>query len=250
MKKITALLYFTTLLSSCTYITDMKRTGDNKTISLSWNGATNIEIWAPCQIVLINSDTTAIQIEGMDFIVDGYELTQSEEKLTIEHKQTNWLQEEKMAEIRLYAPDFKTIIYNSPGHLLCRDTLIVNQFQIVVNGKGIFTTSDLTLKGNSLTLNVYGGINKSYHKLSGILSKASYTMEGGTDIDALNLKTQITNVNHKSYGNIYLNAEEQLNAKIYSTGNIYYTGQPNISFETIESTIMKASGQLLPYSEN
>jgi hypothetical protein len=119
-----------------------------------------------------------------------------------------------------------------------------------VNGKGIFTTSDLTLKGNSLILYVYGGINVSEHKLSGIINKASYIMEGGADIDALNLKTQTTNINHKSYGNIYVDAEEYLNAEIYSTGNIYYTGQPTITLEIIENTIMDASGQLLPYSNN
>jgi hypothetical protein len=229
---------------------DLNKTGDDKIINLDWNGATDIEVWAPCQITLINSETTGIEIEGMDFIVDGYEITQTEDELIIEHENTSLLQEGKMADIRLSAPDFETITYNSAGHLLNEDTLIVDQFKIVVNGKGIFTTSDLTLKGNSLILYVYGGINVSEHKLSGIINKASYIMEGGADIDALNLKTQTTNINHKSYGNIYVDAEEYLNAEIYSTGNIYYTGQPTITYEIIENTIMDASGQLLPYSEN
>jgi len=220
MKKLAALLFLATILGSCSYILDLNRTGDDKIIKLDWNGATNIEIWAPCQITLIN----------------------------IEHENTSSLQEKKMADIRLSAPDFETITYNAAGHLLNEDTLTVDQFKIVVNGKGIYTTSNLTLKGNSLTLYVYGGINKSEHKLSGIVNKASYTMEGGTDIDAINLKTQTTNINHKSYGNIYVDAEEYLNAQIYSTGNIYYTGQPTISFEIIENTIMDASGQLLLYS--
>ena len=248
MKKLAALLFLATILGSCSYILDLNRTGDDKIIKLDWNGATNIEIWAPCQMTLINSNTTGIEIEGMDFIVDGYEITQTEDELIIEHENTSSLQEKKMADIRLSAPDFETITYNAAGHLLNEDTLTVDQFKIVVNGKGIYTTSNLTLKGNSLTLYVYGGINKSEHKLSGIVNKASYTMEGGTDIDAINLKTQTTNINHKSYGNIYVDAEEYLNAQIYSTGNIYYTGQPTISFEIIENTIMDASGQLLLYS--
>src|SRR5690554_846742 len=111
------LLVSVLILGSCSYILDMKRTGDQKTIQLDWNGATSIEIWAPCKLILVNSETPFMEVEGMDFIVDGYDFIQSDDKLVIEHKNTNWLQEEKIANITLGAPDFKRFTFNSPGKI-------------------------------------------------------------------------------------------------------------------------------------
>lgn len=237
------------ILESCSYVMDLKRNGEEKSIELSWNGATSIEVSAPCRIILVNSDSLFIKVEGMDFIVDGYDLIQSDEKLVIEHKNPNWLQEEKIANITLGAPEFKRVTFNSPGKLISKDTLNINKFQIVVNGKGIYTTSHLILKGDNFSLSVYGGINKSSHHLSGELRNAHYNMEGGTDIDALELKTKKVSVIQKSYGNIFLNATEKLTGKIYSTGNIYYSGDSNVEVEVeiVINSVMQASGKAIRY---
>jgi len=247
MKNKILLLLSVLTLGSCSYILDMKRSGDDKKIEVAWNGASSIEVWAPCKLILVNSGTPFMEVEGMDFIVDGYDLIQSDDKLVIEHKNTNWLQEEKIANITLGAPEFKKFIFNSPGKISTRDTLSITQLQIVVNGKGIYTTSDLILKGDNFSISVYGGINKSSHHLSGEVKSAHYTMEGGTDIDALKLKTQTATIVHKSYGNIFLNVSEKLKGKIYSTGNIYYSGNPDMEVEIVKSTVMDASGKVIRY---
>lgn len=247
MKNKVLLLLSVLTLGSCSYILDMKRSGDDKKIGVAWNGGSSIEVWAPCKLILVNSENPFMEVEGMDFIVDGYDFIQSDDKLVIEHKNTNWLQEEKIANITLGAPDFRRVTFNSPGKITNKDTLTINQLLIVVNGKGIYTTSDLILKGDNLSINVYGGINKSGHRLSGELKSAQYTMEGGTDIDALKLKTQTVSIIQKSYGNIFLNATEKLKGKIYSTGNIYYSGSPEVEVDIVISAVMDASGEVAPY---
>lgn len=247
MKIKTILFLLPTILSACAYVTDMKRTGDIKSVQIPYNGAPTIEVWAPCQLILTNSDTPFIEVEGMDFIVDSYQFFETADQLKIEHKNTNWLQEKKIANITIGAPDFKKATFNSPGKITNKDSLLINHLLIVVNGKGIYTTSNMKLKGNKLSLNVFGGINKSTHHLAGKIKEAQYIMEGGTDIFALDLQTETSNIIQKSYGNIFLNAQNQLNGNIYSTGNIYYMGEPQIEVATIKSTIMKASGKLLPY---
>lgn len=247
MRNKIALLLLIITLGSCSYILDMKKSGEIKKAEISWNGASSIEVWAPCKLILVNSEMPFVEVEGMDFIVNGYDLIQSDNKLVIEHKNTNWLQEKKIANITLGAPEFKKIIFNSPGKVTTLDTLSITQLQIIVNGKGIYTTSNLILKGDNFSINVYGGINKSSHHLAGELISANYTMEGGTDIDALKLKTQTVSVVQKSYGNIYLNATNKLKGKIYSTGNIYYLGNPDVEVEIVKSTVMDASGKVIRY---
>jgi hypothetical protein len=36
------------MLAGCSYITDLKRTGDEMTQDIGWSGADEIEIWALC----------------------------------------------------------------------------------------------------------------------------------------------------------------------------------------------------------
>ena len=247
MKKTIFILFSIILLGSCTYIMDLKRSGDEKIVEYSWNGATSIEILAPCRLILVNNETQFIKIEGMDYIVDGYELLQTDDELVIDHKEINWLQEDKIANITLGAPTFRSVIFNSPGKITTLDTLKIGHFQLVINGKGIYTTSDMRLKGGSLSLSVYGGINKSSHHLSGEVKSVQYTMEGGTDINALKLKTEVATIVQKSYGNIFLYVRNKLIGKIYSTGNIYYTGEPQMEVEIIENAVMQASGKVIPY---
>jgi hypothetical protein len=50
----------------------------------------------------------------MDFIVEGYDLIQEENKLTIRHQNIDWLQDSKIADLYVYSPDFKQITANSP----------------------------------------------------------------------------------------------------------------------------------------
>jgi len=227
---------------------DLKKTGNQKNITLEWNGIGTIEVWAPCRLVLINSEEPRIEISGMDFIVDGYELLQYEDKLVIEHNNTNGLQENKIADIRLYASIFKKITANSPCKIANMDTLRFTNLEFVVNGKGIYTTSDLNLKGNNFHLSVYGGINKSHQYLKGKVDNAFYNIQGGTDIDALELQTQNTTIVQKSYGQCYVNSTEELNVSTFSTGNVYYIGNPKVTFTLRENTIMKASGSVFRWA--
>lgn len=242
MQRIVLLLPFLLLIASCDYIVDLKKTGETITQEFSWNGASQIEIWAPVQIIMINSESAKMQMTGMDFIVKGYQLTQLDNKLIIEHSHNSLLQENRMASLMLFASDFKTITANSPCKITTRDTLQVNRLTIVVNGKGAFTSSNMILKGQSINLSVYGGTNKSMHTLKGEIHSANYHIQGGTDIDALELSTSETTILQKSYGDCFVKAADRLKVQTYSTGNVYYTGSPQVDFELIENTLMKATG--------
>ncbi|GAO31701.1 GIN domain-containing protein [Geofilum rubicundum] len=236
------------MLAGCSYITDLKRTGDEITQDMEWSGADDIEIWAPVRLILVNSESTSLKLSGMDFIVEGYDLIQEESKLTIRHQNIDWLQDSKIADLYVYSPDFNRITANSPCQIsTLGDTLHINHLSLVVNGKGIFTTSDMTLKGHSLSISVYGGINKSKHTLSGQIDNALYHIQGGTDIEAVDLSTQNTTLIHKSYGDCYLNVADQLQVTIFSTGNAFYTGSPDLTFEQRKNTVMTATGKAIPF---
>jgi DNA polymerase III psi subunit len=248
MKQVIISILAIGMLAGCNYITDLKRVGDETTLNIGWSGAGEIEIEAPVRLILVNSETPSLQLTGMDFIVEGYDLIQEDHKLIIRHQNVNWLQDSKIADLYVYSTDFNRITANAPCQITSNnDTLIINQLSLVVNGKGIYTTSDLIVKGNSLSISVYGGINKSQHILAGQVNKATYHIQGGTDMDALALATQNTTVIHKSYGDCYLNATDQLQVTIFSTGNVYYTGTPELTFEQRQNTVMTSTGKAIPF---
>ena len=89
--KLKILLIFLPLLISCDYVVNLKRTGDIISKEFEWNGAAKIEVGAPVRIIPVISSESKIEITGMDFIVNDYELIQSDEKLKIEHKHVNRL---------------------------------------------------------------------------------------------------------------------------------------------------------------
>lgn len=242
MKKINKYLILFPLFASCSYVSDLKRTGDIITKEYEWNGVSNIEIWAPARVIPVISEESKIELKGMDFIVKGYQFIQSEEKLLIEHKNDR-LQESKIADLILYAPKFDNIIVNSPCKLYSADTLHISNLTIVINGKGANTDGSLILKGNSLNFYAYG-MNKCKMNFSGEIHSAYYYIQGVTKIDALELSTVSTKIKHKSYSDCYLFATELLDVNIFAPGNVYYKGNPEIIFERTKSNLLNASGEI------
>ncbi len=226
---------------------DLKRTEESTIISIPLENISDVEVdvSAPCHLVLVNSDVSGIEVNGMDFIARDYYFEFSNEKIKINHKRKQRLQQEKVADIIIYSPSFKTITANSACHISGRDTVNIDKLTIVVNGRGIYTTSDLIFKGDHFRLNVYGGINKSRHIISGKLSSAYYFIEGVTDIEAKELTTKRTTVIHRSFGDCIVSDCDFLTVNIYSTGNVYYTGNPEINFSQNKNTMMNATGKLI-----
>ncbi|PZX20363.1 putative autotransporter adhesin-like protein [Breznakibacter xylanolyticus] len=241
--KAICLLLFLALFTSCDYIANLDKTGQQDTIPVSLEPFNAINLQAPCRVELTNglsSDET--RLHGIDFIIDGYQLTVENGTLTIGHQQSSILQKEKIGTLTLPASLIQNITLNAPGIICSPSPITVTQLHIVVNGSGIYSETDLKLNCNTFQLAVYGGINQSMHHLEGTVKQANYYLEGCTGLDASKLITQETNITHRSNANCYLHCQAQLNAVIYSTGSVYYSGSPQVSIDVRETTLMKASG--------
>ena len=242
--KLKFIFLFLPLLVSCDYVVNLKRTDEIITKEIEWNGATKIECCAPVRLIPVISNESKIEITGMSFIVNDYELVQYEDKLVIEHKNPSRLQEKKIADLILYAPKFEAFTINSVCKIFCKDTLSFDRLNFVINGRAANTTGNLILKGNNLNFRAYG-LNKCIMNLSGEVKSVSYVVEGGTIVNAYALNTVKSEIIHKSYANCYVTVSELLDVKIYASGNIYYKGKPQVIFERIENNLFKATGEMI-----
>jgi len=223
---------------------DLKRTGDIITKEYEWNGAPQVEIYAPVRVIPVISEESKIVLTGMDFIVEGYQFIQSDEKLIIEHKNSNHIQESKIADLFLYTQKFENITANSPCKLYCIDTLYINNLSVIINGRGTNTMVDLIIKGNNLSFMAFGN-NKCKTKISGKVNSTYYIIQGATVIDALGLSTEKSKITHKSYADCYLFVTELLDVNIFAPGNVYYKGNPEIIFKKTENNLLNSTGKVI-----
>ncbi|NLA24400.1 MAG: hypothetical protein GX879_05480 [Bacteroidales bacterium] len=243
--KIFSFFFLLMQLSGCSYIFELKKDGEIIKIELGKLEDSIIEIYAPCNIILHNNTNENIKIEGVDFIVENYFLSKNDSATIIDHKNILHLNKNRVADIYIPVNNLEFIVLNSSATVTSKDTLFFNELQLVVNGKGIYSTSDLIINSHKFHLNVYGDSNQSSHTFSGYAEFTRFNIHGITIVDGSKLETRRTLIAHKSVGNIHIKATEAINGSIYSIGNLFYTGNPEVNINNVKSYGMQATGKVI-----
>ncbi len=198
-----------------------------------------------CNIIFDESSIDIIRMEGIDFIIENYIFITDSNKLKIKHNKETHLQEKRVGNIYLSSGNIKHIIINAPCKLKSNDTVHFNNFNITINSRGGYAETDINLVGNKLQYSAYGKANQSVNRLSGEVKELRTTIEGAAELNGSDLKADKITIFQKSIGDAFLNVSNSLDAKIYSSGNIYYIGKPEINFEKIETQIYQSSGKVV-----
>lgn len=236
-------------LSGCEYITTINKTGETDSLFFQCQSPTELEITAPCRIQFINGSSDKIVLKGYDFIIEDYSISQTENKLKISHKNSNFIQKEKMGTVYICLNSISNITLNAPAILASSDTIQMQSLSIVINGSGIYSETDLKVDCQNLNLTVYGGVNQTMHYLSGNASNTNFYIEGCTLVNASELKSHTTTVIHRSIADCNINADNELGVTIFSTGNVYYKGNPTMIFFRHKTSLMSATGNAFHLTE-
>lgn len=250
MRKILQLLIvFASLicLLSCEYIESIERSGETTEQSYPVEAFNTIIFDAPFQIHLKNSINYKVHAEGFDYLIEQINLSQSESTITFSNKYSNSIQKSKLPKLFIESPSINKITVNAPGQLFTSDTIKTNSLQIIVNGGGTYFESDIIIDVKSFALNVFGEINTGTHEVKGIASNAKIHMEGCTYALTKDLICEKVTFVHKSAANCIVHATTDLDATIYSAGNLYYIGDPEIHYEIGQSPILSSTGKVLAY---
>lgn len=244
MKKI-YYIFLILLLNSCSYILELKMDGDIIESEIDLPVFDTIVLESSCNIIFDESNTDIIRMEGIDFIIDNYIFTTDSNRLKIKHNKETHLQEKRVGNIYLSSKNIKHIIINAPCKLKSNDTIYFNNLNITINSRGGYAETDINLMGNKLQYYAFGKANQSLNRLSGEVKELRTTIEGAAKLYGNDLKTDKINISQKSLSDVYLNVSNNLDAKIYSSGNIYYIGKPEINFEKVETQIFNSSGKVV-----
>jgi microcompartment protein CcmL/EutN len=128
----------------------------------------------------------------------------------------------------LSANDLTRITSNFPAKITNTDTLSFENLTVVVNGRGTFTECNMAIDAGKISLLAYGS-NVGNHVFKGKADNLNVVTEGLTTVDASELAAQNVSVVQKSVNSSEVNAVSKLLVNMLSSGNIYYTGDPEIS---------------------
>ena len=124
--------------------------------------------------------------------------------------------------IKVYVPftDLNEILLKGSGDLISKSPIVTNSFSCTLVGSGDLETE---IKAETVVAYMKGSGDID---LSGSTNLLSVEMTGSGDFNAFNLKSQSTDVSLKGSGDIEVNAQKSIKARLLGSGDITYSGNP------------------------
>lgn len=176
--------------------------------------------------LVINPDTTPyIKVTAGDNLIEGIITELEGNTLYIRNEnRCNWMRSfdnEYIVEVGMDKP--VKIYYDGSGNISCMDTIRSAEFFFeCYDGSGSINflfNCDKTYLNNHIgrtEIHAFGFSRESY----------IYINDVGI-LDARELSTSYTYIRHRTTGNCYVNAKDELGFEIRSSGNVYYMGNPH-----------------------
>lgn len=234
MKSCLIIFFLTNLaLQGCNYVEVLYREDETIEIEARIGDYNTITVNEEIALVLEQTNDQIAVISGLDYKVNNLKLTIEDQELLIEPKESTYNRKDQVITVYLPVKNLQRITLNRPTLLSSANELLLDKFTLVVNGPGVYSESDLTLRGKSITIAAYGK-NSGHHILEGSTDDLRLTMEGAAWTDASQLVATNVTVTQRSLKSSFVYAADVLTVNMYSSGNVYYSGNPILNFKTID----------------
>ena len=189
------------------------------------------------EVILVPESSNTLTVSAGKNLMSKIVTETDGNTLTISNNNScNWVRDFSVPiKVHISVSKLNEIEYRSIADISCTDTIFSDSLIInVYEGAGtlnILTNSNIVrsnLHYGTADMKVSGRCNLSF------IYSASFGL-----VDNRNLISKMVYVTTKSSNNLYLNAQRSLTASIENIGNIYYSGNPNISLQ------QSGSGQLI-----
>ncbi|MBL4651790.1 MAG: DUF2807 domain-containing protein [Flavobacteriales bacterium] len=193
-----------------------------------------IKIKGHVNVTIKPNQNTIAEITGGKNVLPLIQCEVIDDTLFIDNTNTcNWVRSyDREVSITLFLDLLDGIVNGSTGKLTSTDTIHSKTFTLV--GQPMNGETSLSLSANQLNFNYLDGTSTVY--LSGQVNTANYYYKSLGYIDATDLITNETIINHRGTGDISVFCTNYLLGTISKTGDVYYLGNPKtIKVETLSS---------------
>ena len=230
------------LLSGCkpdTICDCFKSTGDLIWEDYEISNVTVVELHNNIDLFIHSDSIERVMLYAGSNLIEKIEVTQSDSILTLRnYNSCNCVRDfNSPVEVHLYTKNAHTIKYFGYGNIKNDEPITGSSFYLsITDGYGDI---DLNLQTHHVIVDFNSG--GSTITLKGNADFLGSYVGAAGRLDAQNLKTRITYLNHMSVVDQYVWAENDLDIRIHSIGNIYYKGNPQINIMS-----QTGSGKVLP----
>lgn len=190
-----------------------------------------VEIPVELELEQVNEQTAIIT--GPDYKVSNLSLKVENNVLIVGAKSFIYERKDQVLKILLPIKTLNRITMNMPTILSSKGVLSLDKFVMIVNGPGTYSESFLNLSCSAIYLGAFGK-NSGNHILKGNTDELTLRMEGLAWTNAEHLISSRITVVQRSLKSSYVHAKDHLFVQMYSSGNVYYKGQPELDYQIIQ----------------
>lgn len=192
------------------------------------------------EVYLIQDTTCKIIVEAGEKIIPNINFYHdSDQTLTISNQNKNdWLRSYDMIKLYISVKQLRYLKVTGCSNISCSDTLITPSLHALSLDE--YADFDIQIKTDNLYF-VTSESSGGYYKFSGETINWGFWARGSSIIESRDMKSTKAVVKSESIGNCYIHVNDIIEANIYNTGNVYYTGNP----QTITYINEQAKKQLI-----
>ena len=264
-RNLIAILFFLVSLMATSCSKSIFSNGAPVTESRSVEGNfTSICMYNNVNVKLVHSDYPHLELTCPENLIEKIvtKLSATGDTLIIKNENPfNWLRSfEYSIDLTVYFTNLHEINYAAIGDLSCTDPLTGSPYTFldtIINGNDTIITPESVDRAFFLNINEGSGdINltldcdvlknkfgngTSNITLKGTTGYSEHITQSYGRIDALELNSNLVQVESSSTNDVYVWAQSQLEVQLFSIGNIYYKGDPAITIQACTS-----DGRLIP----
>ncbi|MGZ2368630.1 GIN domain-containing protein [Ancylomarina sp. YFZ004] len=218
----------------------------NKTIEIT--NVNKIHIESVFHIELVQDTEEYIIATGSEKQLNKLEIHSKGDTSFFKHQYTNLVKNYTPIKLEVHLKKINSINVSSPSNIISK-TSLTNNLNILVLEDAELVEMNLNLNCQKLSFHVKGPVSGRY-QFKGECPDASYVLNGTTNIEAIDFKNQYINIAQNGIGEAHIYAEQKITANIYSFGNIYYKGNPEIIIKRIQINNQSPTAKLIPVNNS
>lgn len=232
-------------LTACSSFNPFEDEGEYVEKRVEISGVTSIENLNTFQIQLVQDNEEYIIFKGGENLISKVKHTTSNELLKIDHSYNNNARNFDLIIAEIHLRNINKIKCSAPAKISSENQLNGEHLDIIIISESELVELDLNLDYKSMKFHSYGNATGGY-EFSGSCSDAHYILNGVINIKASNLQSSNTHLVQNGIGEAHVWVTDKLKATIYSSGDIYYKGFPEIEINRIQVNNQSPTAKVIP----
>ena len=239
------LLVLLFILCSCDAINPFEKDGEYIEERTELVGVTSIQNNNIFKIILVEDDDEYVLLKGGKNIISKVEIEVNDEKVIIDHSHKNNFTNYDQIIAEFHLKEFKKITTEAPSNYSTQGTISGDLLHIDVASDCELVEMKFDLDYNMLDFHTYGSVAGGFEFI-GASTEAKYVLNGIINIKASALQTTNTNLAQNGIGEAHIWVDNKLSTTIYSSGDIYYKGNPEITINRVQVNNQSPTAKVIP----